>query len=297
MAADRVAVFGGSGFLGSHIADALSEAGHEVVIFDQRPSPYLRADQEMVVGDLLDQKAVHDVVAGCRWVYHFAALADIGEASERPRDTALINVVGTVNVLEAAKDAGVERFVFASTIYVHSTAGGFYRVSKQACERYIEEYQARYGLDYTILRFGSLYGRRADQHNTIHRLCHQAMTKRHLGYTGDGMEQREYIHAADAAKASLSILGDEFANQRITLTGTQSMRVRDVMQMIAEMLPFPVELQFGEGHAEGHYRSTPYAFAPRVGLKLTVNPFVDFGQGVLDCIHQLAEQGVLDDEG
>ncbi len=297
MGTDRVVVFGGSGFLGSHIADALSNAGHQVVIFDRDPSPYLRDDQEMVVGNILDPAAVTAVVQGCRWVYHFAALADIGEASERPRDTALINVVGTVNVLEAARLAKVERFVFASTIYVHSTAGGFYRVSKQSCERYIEEYENRYGLQFTILRFGSLYGRRADDHNTIHRLCHTAMTERHLGYPGDGMEQREYIHAEDAAKASVQILGDEFANERITLTGTQATRVRDVMQMIAEMLPFPVELQFGEGHAEGHYRSTPYAFAPRLGLKLTVNPFVDLGQGILDCINQLAEEGVLDDEG
>ena len=80
-----------------------------------------------------------------------------------------INIGGNVNVLEAIRRSDVERYVFASSIYVASEAGSFYRVSKQSCELYIEEYRREYGTPpYTILRYGTLYGRRAGPTNSVH---------------------------------------------------------------------------------------------------------------------------------
>src|SRR5207249_2442421 len=145
-------VFGGAGFVGSHVADALTSSGADVTIFDRHPSPYLKAGQRMVVGDVLDRAAVDSAVAGRQLVYNFAGLADIDEALAKPIETVTANVLGCVQLLEAARAAKIDRFVFASTIYVSSQAGGFYRASKQACELNIEEYQRRFGLDYTILR-------------------------------------------------------------------------------------------------------------------------------------------------
>ena len=83
----HAAVFGGSGFLGSHVADALSDNGYEVRIFDRSPSPYLRSDQEMIEGDLLDEAAVCDAVHGCQAVYNFAGIADIADANDHPAKT------------------------------------------------------------------------------------------------------------------------------------------------------------------------------------------------------------------
>ena len=129
----KVIVFGGAGFLGSYVADALSETGHEVTIFDIRPSPYLRPDQKMLVGDILDETAVARAVAGQEVVYHMAGIADIDDCARRPVDTAKYNVLGTVIVLEASRQAGIKRFVFAGSVYVYSESGSFYRSSKQAC--------------------------------------------------------------------------------------------------------------------------------------------------------------------
>src|SRR5262245_733515 len=92
----KVLVCGGSGFLGSHVADALSDAGHAVRIFDAVRSPHLRPGQEIVIGDLMDQAAVTRAAAGCACVYNFAGIADIDDASNRPVDTASMNVVGNV---------------------------------------------------------------------------------------------------------------------------------------------------------------------------------------------------------
>lgn len=291
MGADRqnVVVFGGSGFLGSHVADALSRAGYAVTIFDRAASPFLSGDQQMVVGDIMDLAQVKAATAGAAVIYNFAAIADLEVASKQPLKAAEVNFLGNVHVLEAAREAQVERFVFASSAYVFSRAASFYRASKQAAERYIEAYQEEYGLDYTILRYGSLYGRRADHHNGMYRMLKQALEERRIAYAGDREAVREYIHVADAARLSVQVLAPEYANRHLTLTGHERLRIADVMLMIAEIMPWQVDLQFAEPTQLGHYAITPNAHEPRVGHKLVCNDFVDLGQGLLDCIREIEE--------
>jgi UDP-glucose 4-epimerase len=261
-----------------------------VRVFDHVPSRYLRADQEMIVGDLLDLDAVVKAANGCRYVYNFAGIADIDDAKNRPIDTVTVNVLGNMHALEAARRSGASRFVFASSVYVYSEAGSFYRASKQACERFIETYHERYGLEYTVLRYGSLYGRRADEHNGVHILLKQALEKKAITYGGSGDAMREYIHVTDAARLSVRILQPEFANRHLILTGQERMQVKHVMRMIAEMVPGEIELRFGNQQVDGHYVMTPYAFHPKVGHKLVATDYVDLGQGLLDCLAELHER-------
>jgi UDP-glucose 4-epimerase len=243
---EKIVVFGGSGFLGSHVADALSLAGYKVVVFDAVRSEYLRDDQEMVIGDINDLDTVVKTLEGAFAVYNFAAVADIDEANDQPLVTAQVNVMGAVTTLEAAKRAKVSRYVFASSVYVFSESGSFYRASKQAAERFVETFNSRYGLEYTILRYGSLYGPRADRHNGVFRMLQQAITDQRITYAGNGEAVREYIHVTDAAQLSVKILGPEYAGRHLVLTGVERMRVRDVMQMIAEILPDEVNLEFSK---------------------------------------------------
>lgn len=286
----KAIVYGGSGFLGSHVADALFDAGYPVRIFDRVPSPYLRPGQEMVVGDLMDAAETMRAAEGCAYVYNFAGLADIDDAKNRPIDTVQLNVLGNVHCLEAARAAGAKRFIFASTVYVYSESGSFYRASKQASERFVEVYQERYGLDYTILRYGSLYGRRADARNGIYRLVRQALQERRISYSGTANAMREYIHTTDAAKLSVQILADDYANRHLVLTGQERMAVKNLMQMIAEMIPGEkIEFDFNENPQPGHYVMTPYGFHPKVGHKLVANDYVDLGQGLLDCLADIYE--------
>ena len=288
-------VFGGSGFVGSHVADALTDAGHEVTIYDLRPSPYLRQGQHLIQGDMLDAAAVARAMQGQEVVYHFAGIADIDAAQSMPVETVRTNVLGNVILLEQAKAARVQRYIFASTIYVSGESGGFYRASKQACELYIEEYQRWYGLAYTILRYGSIYGRRADQSNGVHRYLKQALIDRRIVIDGTGDELREYVHATDVARASVQILGPEFCNEQVVLTGHQSLRVRDLVEMIREIAGPDIQVDYrpvdSRQQAEGrttHYTITPYTFRPKIAKKL-VNPYyVDMGQGLLDCLEELS---------
>ena len=284
----KILVIGGSGFLGSHVSDQLSEAGNKVRILDFVESPWLRPEQEMIVGDLLCEETVFDAVDGCNAVYNFAAIADIEEAYDKPIETAKVNVLGNLILLEACRKAQVQRYVYASTLYVFSREGGFYRCSKQSAEHYVEEYQSAFGLDYTILRYGSLYGPRSDYRNGLWRIVKNALDTGTVSYEGSSETMREYIHVEDAARASITALGDEFLNQHVVLTGQEPMRVLDLLKMLAEMLDLPQSsTQFVKTEHPGHYIRTPYAYQPKFGRKYVQPIHVDLGQGLLQLIDEV----------
>ena len=291
----KAVVFGGSGFVGSHVADCLTEAGYDVAIYDLQPSPYLLPGQELIMGDILDSRAVSGAVAGCDYVYNFAGIADLDDATARPLTTVEQNVMGTAVILEAALRSGANRFVQASTIYVHSDKGGFYRCSKQAAELYVEEYHRRFGLNYTILRYGTIYGPRADSRNSIYRYLKQALDDGKIVCAGTGEEIREYIHVRDAAHLSVTILGDEYRNQQVTITGHHPMRFKDMLHMVREILGNRVGIEFSGGELNpAHYSTTPYSFGPRMGRKLVTNHYVDMGQGLLECINEIYGRNLTD---
>jgi UDP-glucose 4-epimerase len=283
----KACVIGGAGFLGSHVADQLSQAGYSVCIFDRRESRWLSGSQQLVIGDVLDTEALTRVVAGADVVYNFAAVADLNDALDKAVQTVEINVLGNVHALEACRRNSVRRFVYASTVYVYSRQGGFYRCSKQSAEHYVEEYQRSYGLEFTILRYGSLYGPRADASNGLYRIVHDALVHGSLSYLGDPEAIREYIHVDDAARASVVALADEFRNESVVLTGHQPIRVVDLLKMLAEILGLPDAVTCRGEAYPGHYVRTPYAYQPKLGRKYAPQLHVDFGQGLLQLIDEV----------
>lgn len=282
-----VLVIGGSGFLGSHVADALTRAGYHVRIFDRNMSPFKQDNQEIIVGDLMDEKLLDGAIMGCEAVYNFAAIADLNEALNNPLATVRVNVLGNVLALESCRKHNVKRFIYASTVYVHSREGGFYRCSKQSAENYVEEYQQSYGIDYTILRYGSLYGPRSDEHNGMWRIVKDAVETGRIRYEGNIDSIREYIHVEDAARASVLAMGEDFKNQHVVLTGHEPMRVFDMLKMLAEILGIKEEVEFENLDYYGHYIRTPYAYQAKVGRKYIPPMHVDLGQGLIQLIDQI----------
>ena len=286
----KALIFGGSGFLGSHVADVLTDAGHAVTVFDLKPSAHLRKEQKMIVGDILDEAKVFAAVKGQDVVYNFAGIADIDDAMEQPLEAVRVNILGNTVILEACRKSRVKRFVFASSLYVYSRSGSFYRASKHSCEMIIESYAETFGLPYTILRYGSLYGPRADEKNGIRKFISQALVEGKIVRAGDGKELREYIHVQDAARGSVTILAEEFKGQSVVLTGHQQMHVEDLLMMIREMLGGKVKIEYTPAVSNYHYQITPYTFAPKIAKRLVNATYLDLGQGILDCIYQLARE-------
>lgn len=287
---NNILVIGGAGFLGSHVADALSNAGYHVKILDRQASKWIRDNQEMIIGDILDNKLILEHTKNCHAVYNFAAIADLNEAILMPVETVRINVLGNVEVLEACKLNRVQRYVYASTVYVHSREGSFYKCSKQASENYVEEYQKSYGLDYTILRYGSLYGPRSDSHNGLWRIVKDVLETGVVKYEGNIESVREYIHVEDAARASVIALGEDFKNQHVVLTGHEPLKVIDMLKMLSEIMGIQKEVEFENFPYAGHYIRTPYAYQAKLGRKFIPPMHVDLGQGLLQLIEEVKKE-------
>ncbi|MFQ9867943.1 MAG: NAD-dependent epimerase/dehydratase family protein [Bilophila wadsworthia] len=238
--------------------------------------------------DLLDEDLVNTVVSGADAVFDFASLADIGNQPEA-RETARINVLGNVILLEACRKAGSS----ATSSPARCTCTASRRllpVQQTGVRTVYRNYHDMFGLEYTILRYGSLYGPRADRRNAINRFVAEALEKGTITYYGAPTALREYIHVEDAALSTVEILGPEYANQNIVLTGNQPMQVGDLFRMIEEMLGKPIEIKYQHDPNSGHYQITPYAFMPKVGRKMTPHLSTELGQGVLKVMEEIHQE-------
>lgn len=287
-----VVVFGGSGFLGSYVADELTRRGYDVTVADLHKSKYLQDKQKFKKVDVKNIGHLKELVKNAQIVYNFVAVANLEDAINNPLDAYNINVIGHLNLLEACKESmNVERFIYASSAYALSSEGSFYGLSKQASEKLTQEYYKQYGLKYTVIRYGSLYGERASHNNYIYNLLYQAIYSGELSYKGDGEDMREYIHAADAAKLSVDILEDiQYENEHIILTGIERLKRIELLTMINEIMQNRFQIRQISEENMGHYRITPYTFHPTVAKKLVANPYIDLGQGLLECIQEIEEE-------
>jgi UDP-glucose 4-epimerase len=287
----KILVIGGSGFMGSHVADELTKQGHDVTIYDMRPSPWLNANQKMIEGDILDLDKLNQSFEGMDYVYHFAGVADIGEASSDPLTTIQSNIMGCTLALEACVKQKVKRLFYASTVYVYSDRGSFYRASKQSAETIVEAYHEKFGLDYTILRYGSLYGERSQPWNGLKRYVSQAVREGRINYRGTGRERREYVYVKDAAKLSVKAMEEDYLNTSLTITGTQVLKSEELLTMIEEIIGKKIDVQYTQHNdpntANDHYVMTPYRFTPKPGKKLVPPEFVDIGQGILCLVEEV----------
>ena len=284
----KVVVFGGSGFLGSYVADELTRRGYSVTIADIIKSKYIKSTQNFIKVDIMNMDNIISIIKDVDIVYNFVAISNLDEAIYKPINTMQINVMGNLNILEACRYDSIDRFIYASSAYALSREGSFYGISKQSSERIVEEYYQRYGLKYTVIRYGSLYGERASHNNYIYNLLKSAITNGELRYKGDDEDLREYIHAADAAKLSVDILEDnQYENEHIILTGTERLKRIELLTMINEIMQNRLKIKQISSNNMGHYKITPYSYHPTVAKKLVANPYIDMGQGLLECIQEI----------
>jgi len=291
----KIVVWGGSGFLGSHVCDNLTENGHHIIIADIQKSEWQKPKQKMVLADITNYNEVDSVTKGADYVFNFAGIADINEANKNMINTVNVNIKGNINVLKASIKHKIKRYIFSSTLYVYSDSGGFYKCSKQSCEQYIQECYKQFKLNFNILRFGTLYGPRSDKNNSINYFINQIIRNRKIIYQGKANSIREYIHVKDAANICNLLLGDQYKNQHFILTGNESIKVKDTIRMISEILQIKkTSVVFNKGNKKDHYEYTPYSYIPSVGKKFINTTHIDFGQGIMHLIDNIKSAKKLD---
>src|SRR4051795_12336365 len=225
-------VTGGSGFIGSHVVDALRAAGHRPLIYDARPSPH-HPDVPAVVADLEDLERLCSALEGCDAVIHLAAAADVNEVQADPVEAERRNARGTLHVLEAARRARVGRVLYASTIWAYSDTPAechveslplcppahLYTATKLAGELYCHSYAELYGVEYTVLRFGIPYGPRARPAAVVPAFVTRALAGEALTIAGDGRQSRRFVYVEDLAEGVVAALAPTAVNRTYNLVG------------------------------------------------------------------------------
>ena len=258
----RALVTGGAGFIGSHVVDALAARGDEVLVLDDLSSgrrENVASAAELVVADVRDDAAVSEAFARQRpeACLHFAAQADVRVSVARPDLDCEVNVLGTIRVLEAAREHGA-RIVFASTggaLYgecrepAPETAPrgplAPYGASKLAAEEYLATYNRLYGTAHTSLRLGNVYGPRQDPHGeagVVALFLGRLADGEAPHIFGDGTQERDYVFVADVVAATLAAL-DRSAGVFNVGTGTAT-SVLDLLDACLRVSGVDVEPEF-----------------------------------------------------
>lgn len=254
----RSLVTGGSGFIGSHVVDALRMDGHDVVVFDREP-PRHRQDIEFRVGDVTDLAAVCAAMKGVDYVHHEAAVSNVDHAFDRPVDCVGVNVLGTAHVLEAGRREGVKRVFLASSVWVYGGVPAdvvdeetplhmpgpshVYTSSKIASELLVNDYAALYEVPVTIFRYGVPYGPRMRDALLIPSLLGRALSGEPLLVAGDGSQTRNFLYVADLARAHVLGLAPECANQTFNLDGERPISVLEVAETICTLAGSTVRIE------------------------------------------------------
>jgi nucleoside-diphosphate-sugar epimerase len=219
----RALVTGGAGFIGSHLADALIKHGAEVVVLDNLDGgsgENVPQAARFIQGSILDSDVVASASAGCQYVFHLAALGSVPRSVAEPRRFHDVNVTGTLNVLEAARTAGVKRVMFAasSSAYGDSevlpkvesmvpTPRSPYAANKVACEAMLQAYAACYDVDAVSLRYFNIFGPRQNANSAyaavIAAFAKAMLAGRRPTVYGDGEQSRDFTYVANAVHANL----------------------------------------------------------------------------------------------
>jgi UDP-glucose 4-epimerase len=285
-----ILVTGGSGFVGSHLVDRLMAEGRPTRIFDLRPSPW-RADVPTVVGDLNDLERVCDAMAGCATVIHLAASANVNTVLVDPAEADRDNVRATLNVLEAARRCGVQRVVYASTIWVYSDTPAdcqdellpphppvhFYTATKLAGELYCRSYASLYDVPCTILRFGIPYGPRARLTTVVPAFTARALAGEPLMIAGDGRQSRRFVYVEDLVEGIVRALDPAAANRTFNLVGTEDTSVREIADAVRDAVG-DVDIVHGPGRV-GDFGGAPVSGA-RAADELGWTPTTSLAEGV-----------------
>lgn len=282
-------VVGGSGFLGSHVADELEHRGFHVTILDQAPPRTPRSSQAYRACDITKASDIDDYLVGVDTVYHLAAMGDIADADAHPLQAVHVNVGGTVNLLESSIRAGVRHFVLASTVYVSGTTGGIYRITKSASEELVREFTRRSAMSHSILRYGSLYGPRSPSTNGLRRIIEHAINTGRVQYEGDPDARREYIHVRDAARASVDLVEGQPTNRTYLISGDQILPILDVLRLVQHLLGISEAPTIVDRPLPGHFGITPYAYSPERVMRYRTATWIDLGEGLIELAREIEE--------
>ena len=310
-------ITGGAGFIGSHIAQALVARGERVRVLDNLSSGKLSnlaphdvgaigsgATIELLEGEVFDQKAVEEACVGVQGVFHQAALVSVPRSVERPDLSHQINVQGTFEVLEAARQSGVQSLVFASSAAIYGADPELpkregmppeplspYGGDKLVGETMLAVYGRSYGIRTVALRYFNVFGPKQDDNSpysgVIAIFAKAALEQRAIQIHGDGKQTRDFIFVEDVVRANLLAMGAEVEPGRVfNVGGGQARSIAELQRLIGQEAGFtepPEHLPGRDGDLKHSLASieriqTELGFQPEVGFEEGLGRTLDWSR-------------------
>ena len=296
----KVLVTGGAGFIGSHLVDELVKRGYEVSVIDdlstgkiENLQGHLDGEVKFFKGDIRDGQLVDELVGGVDAVIHLAAISSVSFSVENPLLTNDVNVNGTLNLLNACVNAGVQRFIFISSCAVYGEPCYLpvnekhpvkplspYAASKVAAEEHCEIFRKAYGLDTVVLRLFNVYGSRQRKEDTysgvITRFAANLVYGKPLLIYGDGSQTRDFIHVDDVVEAVRLVLeSGDVAGETFNVGSGKPTSINKLAKLLAEGSGGGVEMVYEKrrvGDLEQSYADIVKAekalgYKPRMALE------------------------------
>jgi len=313
----KICVTGAAGFIGGHLAEELLRQGHEVVGLDdfssgKRENAALLARHPsftLVEGSIADPDAALRAVAGATWVFHLAAIPSVPLSVAEPERTNAVNVGGTVNLLEIARKAGVQRVVLACSCAAYGDGPeqpkheglvprpmSPYAAQKIACELYAQTYTRAYGLPCVALRFFNVYGPRQDPKSeyaaAIPRFTTRLLKGQRPIVFGDGLQTRDFVHISDVVRANLlAATSDKAPGEIVNVASGVSSSLVDLIATLKQVIGssaagLEIEHQapragdLRESSADISKARAVLGYEPRVQLEEGLAGVVEFFRGV-----------------
>jgi UDP-glucose 4-epimerase len=249
----NIAITGGAGFIGSHLTEKLLTSGAKVAVIDNflhgNKIEHLQGNKCLSIyeTDVRDTKAIPRIIKGKDLVFHLAAVVGVEETQASPYEVLDVEIGGTVNVLRAAAQNRVKRFIFGSSSEVYGdtpepmkeemrfSPKSTYAVAKLVGEEYCIAFYNKYGLHYTILRYFNVYGPRQDKRFVISRFIKRALAKEAIYIYGDGKQTRDFTHVEDAINITIkAALSNKALTEAINIGTGVSTSVNDLARIIAK---------------------------------------------------------------
>jgi len=300
----KILVTGGAGFIGSHVVDAYLAAGHEVIVVDnlctgkrENLNPKARF-VELDIGDERTWQLIHDEHPDV--LNHHAAQMDVRRSVADPLFDARTNILGTIGLLEAARQAGVKKMLFVSsggaaygeqeTFPAPETHPTWpvspYGVSKRSGELYCHFYQAEYGLPFVAFRYANVYGPRQDPHGeagVVAIFSGKMLRGERVTVNGDGKQTRDYVYVGDVARMSLLAL-ERDATGPVNIGTARETDVNTLAQTMLEVSGSRSEIRHGPAKSGEQRRSVidirraaeVFGWTPQISLRDGLARTVEF---------------------
>lgn len=284
----KALIFGGSGFLGTHLSNYLLNKNFKIYIFDIKRNPNLNKKIKFIKGNIKNKNKIKNITKNFDFVFNFAGISDLDEANKNPLDTIENNLIGTINILQSLRNSkNLKKFIFASSIYAMSNQGGFYSSTKRSCENFIENYSEKYNLNFCILRYGSVYGIGSSKSNTIYNLIYQGIKNNEISRIGSGEEIRNYINVIDASKLTYKILSNKFNNKYVNIIGKKKLKVKNVIKTILKKIDIEKVKYFKNIKSKYHYLNNPIDYQIPKGQTLVPIKGVSLSNGIDEIINEI----------